>query len=194
MKMCGAFKHLGPRERKREEDGIPRRHVGHRDAFAHFDRGSTLRHVDRAGKRRPAERVQPDLRHQMPFRAECLRHARRRVEFDLVPLPVVEREGVARVALAPRQRQAGGGIQASAQQAYRFIHYVSSVALPQGYAGNSYREIPLPHFHAAGHHARQRDLCGHLGAGRRAAGTRAHGRFRISHAPLSGLHRGKALV
>src|ERR1035437_1192322 len=65
-----------------------------------------------AGWGRPAEGIQADLGHQMPRGAERLGHPSRRVQFDLMPLPVVERERIALVALAPRQRQASRRIQA----------------------------------------------------------------------------------
>jgi hypothetical protein len=45
-----------------------------------------------------------------------------------MPLAVIERKGVAGVAFAPGIRQAGGGIQAAAQQAYGVGHYDLSVA------------------------------------------------------------------
>ena len=89
--------------------------------LAHLGRGARLRHGDIGGQRRAAEGIQADLGHQVPLRAERRRHARGRLQFDLVPLPVIERERVAGVALAPRQRQAGGGIEAAAQQADRFV-------------------------------------------------------------------------
>ena len=52
---------------------------------------------------------------------ESRRHARGRVQLALVTLAVVEGERVARIAFAIRQRQAGGGIEAAAQQADRFL-------------------------------------------------------------------------
>ena len=48
------------------------------------------------------------------------RHPRRRLQFDAVPLAVVERERVALVALPARIGQAGGGIEPATQQADGF--------------------------------------------------------------------------
>ncbi len=69
------------------------------------------------------------------------RHARRPPPVRLVALPVVERERVAGEALAPRQRQAGGGIQSAAQQANRFRHSGFSVTRRLSCASESLRNL-----------------------------------------------------
>ena len=53
--------------------------------------------------------------------AEDLRDARGRGQLLFVPLAVVEGERVAGVSIAPRQREAGGGIESAAEQAHRFL-------------------------------------------------------------------------
>ena len=169
MKMCGAFEHLGPGQRERKEDGVARGHVGHRDAAAHLRGRSRLRHVDLAGEGRAAESIQADFGHQVPLRAQRGRHARGGLQLDLVPLPVIEREGVAGVPFAARQRQASGRIEASAEEANGFVwgsgHSESSIIVAA-------RANPLPHLHSARHPARQRHLRGDPRAGPRARATR----------------------
>ena len=63
----------------------------------------------------------------MPLGAERLGDPRSGFQFDFVALPVIERESVAGVAIAPGEGQTGGGIEASAEEAHRFLHPDSSV-------------------------------------------------------------------
>ena len=115
MKMSDDLQHLGPGQRKGEKDRVARRNVGDRDPVRHLVRRPPFGNVDVGGQRRSAERVQPDPGDHVPLHADARGDARRRLQLDLVPLPVVERERVACVPVAPRQRQAGGRIEASAQ-------------------------------------------------------------------------------
>ena len=78
----------------------------------------------------PPKASSPILRHQVPLHSERRRHPRRRLQLDLVPLPVIEGERVAGVSIAPRQRQAGGRIEASAQQAHGFSRWSDEDQLP----------------------------------------------------------------
>ena len=66
-------------------------------------------------KRGAAEGSQVDLNNLMLAHAKVPGHARRGLEFDLVPLAVIEGERVALETLPAGDSQAGGGIQSSAQ-------------------------------------------------------------------------------
>ena len=76
---------------------------------------TVFRYVDIRGQRAPAEGPQVDLNNPMLARAKVPSHARRSLEFNLVPLAVIEGERVALVAVAPGDAQAGGGVESSAQ-------------------------------------------------------------------------------
>ena len=83
-----------------------------------------------AGERRAAECIQADFRDHVPLHAERCGHPRRGLQLDLMPLPVIERERIAGVPSAARQRQASRGIEASGEQANGLLGWSDEYQLP----------------------------------------------------------------
>ena len=149
---------------------------------AHLVRGARLRHVDSrwsaptrrtrrarssppgaAPRRAPAPRAPPP-----PVRSCAAARSRTRARSTRIP----------RAAPAPgRSRNPGLRSAGTPLCPLRFQCSVATGSM----IDCAHLEIPLPHFDAAGHHARQRHLRRHLGAGRRAA--RRSGTRSISNRP-----------
>src|SRR6266480_4141922 len=75
-----------------------------------------LRHGDIAGERRAAEFPQVDVEDDMLGGAEVLGHASRGIELGGVALAVAKRQSVAVEALALRDRERGGGVEAAGEE------------------------------------------------------------------------------
>src|SRR6266481_4440578 len=75
-----------------------------------------LRHGDVAGERRAAELAEVDIEDDMLGGAEALCYATRSIELGGVALAVAERQGVAVEALALRDREGGGGVEAAGEE------------------------------------------------------------------------------
>src|ERR1700722_11179990 len=114
-KNVGAGEHLRPSQREREENRIARRNIGDRDALTEPRFGD--RNVGRES--RSAESAQIDSDNAMPGRSQAGCHTRGGFKLGPMPLAIVETERIATIAFAPRDSQAGGRIQASAQQTDR---------------------------------------------------------------------------
>jgi hypothetical protein len=80
---------LAPSKRQREEYEIPCRHVRDRDTVT----GSALRHCDVGGKRRATKLTKIEREHDMPLDSDSLSDAACVVEFDTVPLVIVDGKG-----------------------------------------------------------------------------------------------------
>lgn len=108
-------KHLRPRERVGEEDGVPSRHVGYRDTFLHLRIRAVFRHVDVRSQRGCTESAQIDVNNGVLFDFHRLRDILGACDFDLVALPVSETHGIDIVAFGARDGKGGGGIDAAAE-------------------------------------------------------------------------------
>ena len=84
------LEHFGPGEGEGEEDSIARRHVGHGDFAIHGRLVATFGNRDLVRQCRVAEDAQIDLRDTVIQRAERRGNAPRRLQFDAMPLAVVE--------------------------------------------------------------------------------------------------------
>ncbi len=114
------FEQFRPGQRVRKEYGIARRNVRNGYSAAHLISGARFRNFDIGRKSRAAELAQPYFHDSVFGRPEVGCDVPGGLQFDLMPLPVIERQRVAIEALAPGEGQARGRIEAAAQQADRF--------------------------------------------------------------------------
>ena len=112
----GGIEHFGPREREGKKNRVARGDVGNRNLARHFVRGTPLGDFHVTGKRGTAEHAQVELRRAMSGYADRFRHSPGGLEFDAMPLAVIERERVELEALAPGEREASGRIEPAAEQ------------------------------------------------------------------------------
>jgi glycosyltransferase involved in cell wall biosynthesis len=117
-KDIGALDRLRQGERVRKEDRIACGHVSDRNARRHLRGRARFGHVDGGGERRSAEDIEAEPDGEMLFGAKEFGNACGRGEFLFVALSVVEGERVAGVSLAPREGEAGRGIESAAEQAH----------------------------------------------------------------------------
>ncbi len=97
---------LGKGQGQGEQHRVPRRDVGHRDAFRHGVGRPVLGHVQRVGQGAAAQLRQIDVEDHVPADIDRLGHAPRRLKLEVVPLAVVHRKRVEIVAFLPGD---GGG-------------------------------------------------------------------------------------
>ena len=102
----GRANHLGKGQGQAEEHGVPRGHVGHGDAVGHLAGVAVLGHFDVGRQGAAAEAVQFDGRLDVAADAHGPGDPPGRLQFEAVPLAVVDRQGVERKALrAGRSRR-----------------------------------------------------------------------------------------
>src|SRR5260370_7276465 len=111
------LENLGPGQREGEEDGVARGNVSDRNFLAHLGSWARLGHGDVAGERGMAELAEVEGDDAVLSSAEAGSNASGAIELDAVALAVVEGEGVAVEAIAAGERQAGGGIESTTQEA-----------------------------------------------------------------------------
>ena len=116
MKMADDPEHLRPGQREGQEDRVPGRHVGDRDAARHRLRRAVLGHGDVGGERRAAEGAKVDVDDRVAGDTQVSRYPASGLELHGVPLAVSEAQ---RVELeAARLGDGGGGrrVHAAAEQ------------------------------------------------------------------------------
>ena len=109
--------------REREEDRVPRRDVGRRDV-RRVER-TVLRDRAVADQRRAAECRKVHVELDVPGHAKIAGHIARRLDLARMDLAVSDRERVELVALGPRHRARGVGVEPAAQQQNRSSAYHS---------------------------------------------------------------------
>ena len=108
---------LGPAERQREENRVPRRHVGGGNAGR--VQVAVARHARVGGERRPADGAKVDRQLQMLLDAEPAGDGTGRLQLPRVALPVVNGQRTEREALGFGDRRGGVGVETAAQQDHR---------------------------------------------------------------------------
>src|SRR5262252_3560576 len=108
--------YLRPPQGMGEEDGVPRRDVGDRDARADRLLAPPLGNVDVRREGGAADGAEVETQDQMRLGAEGRRHLLRRLELPHVALAIVERQGGALVALGAGDGEGSRGIEAAREQ------------------------------------------------------------------------------
>ena len=115
-KDVGRSENFRPAQGERQKDGVPGGDVGDRDTGSQFGGIAVFRHFEIRRQSRSAKWSQVDVEYDLPRYAQGVTHATGGVEFEAVPLSVVERQGVRGESLRLGNRQHGGGIEPTADQ------------------------------------------------------------------------------
>ncbi len=116
------FEYLRPGQCERKKYRVTRGHVGNGNLQVHCGLVPAFRNGDFIGEGGVAEYTKIDPGDAMIVRVKCARDAARGLQFDPVPLAIIEREGVTVEALATGKCETGGGIESPAKQADGFGH------------------------------------------------------------------------
>jgi hypothetical protein len=104
----GCAKHLGPTQRKRQEDGVASRHVCRGNSLADLFQRSVLRHLQLPSKRGAAEGAKIDVEDNVLSDTQTLGDPARSLQLGRVPLTVPEGKRVHIESLIERDGCRGG--------------------------------------------------------------------------------------